>query len=419
MTNSRNQTEGSISARQLGAFERMYYRYEQRHAMNFMIAAEFTELLTAAEVASALKAAQQRHPLLRVYIQDDATVGPEFRFSSHLPEVELHVVNQDHRDWNSTAAKNFTKKINNGSPALMRATLVSGGEGSTILLQFSHVIADGMSAIFIMDDIVASLNGNELETLPTPPPQEQLIATLLPEIDASVLADLPQPSPEMAAWVTFEPEVDKVPNVSTCTLDAELTAKIVSRCRAEEATVQGLLVAVFSQAYSAHRGQDFVRAITPINFRSIIGGRKDSANYITAARTGSTPLDGSSIWDRARALNEELIIPRSNIGVTVGSMAIQHFLPPHANSEMVEEFMNSQLAHEIQVSNLGVLDFAHSGPIHPDAIWGPMLLLNITGEINSGITTFEGRLRITTSSRVVDGEFLDDVREILAASVEG
>ncbi|MFJ5221092.1 condensation domain-containing protein [Streptomyces sp. NPDC088354] len=417
MQNTPSPTEGVSSARQLGAFERMYYRYEQRHTMNFMVAAEFMELITVDRVVSALKAAQRRHPLLRACIEDDAAIGPEFRFPEHAPEVELRVVHLDHRNWNSVAAENFTNKIDNASPTLMRATLVSGGEGSTILLQFSHVIADGMSAIFILEDIVASLNGNALKALPTPPSQEQLIAALLPEIDASILADLPAPSPEMAAWVAFEPEVDKTPHVSTCTLDAELTAKIVSRCRAEETTVQGLLVAAFSQVYSAHRSQDFVRVVTPINFRSLIGERRDSANYITAARTGSTPLDGSSIWDQARALNEELIIPRSNVGVTIGSMAIRHFLPSSASSEMVEGFMNSQLAHEMQVSNLGVLNFARSGPIYPAAVWGPMLLLNIAGEANSGITTFEDRLHIVTSSRVVDKKFLDDVQEILTESV--
>ncbi|MFJ2478089.1 condensation domain-containing protein [Streptomyces sp. NPDC087659] len=409
----------SSFVRPLGAFERMYYRFEQRRTMNFMVAAEFPMVLTEEQVQSALRATQARHPLLRVHIQNDPAEGPAFHSPeiSSVPEVSLTVVKRDHRRWQSAASDEFLHKIDNSQAPLLRATLVTGEAGSTILLTFSHVVADGMSAVFILEDIVASLNGNDLEPLPVPPTQEELIAKVLPTLDASVLGDLPTPAPEMAALVSFEATGDSTPKVYACTVDSNLTAKIVSRCRAEKTTVQGLLVAAFSQVRSAHLGEEFVRVLTPINFRGLIGVEKDCADYITAARTGSSPLDGSSIWDQARKVSEELSVPRSVTGVTVGSMAIQHLLPPDVSGEVVEGFMNAQLAHEMQVSNLGVLDFAPSGPIRPDAIWGPMILLTISNEVNSGITTFDGKLRIVTSSRVAEESFLDDVQALLASAI--
>ncbi|MEU6497756.1 condensation domain-containing protein [Streptomyces sp. NPDC046984] len=407
-----------VFVRELGAFERIYYKFEQRHTMNFMIAAEFAEFLTSEQVASALRGAQRRHPLLRAYIRDNATGGAEFWSLSPAPEIHVRVVHSDHREWNSIAAAEFIRKIDVSIPPLVRAVLVAGSEGSTILLNFSHVIADGMSAVRIVNDVVAFLNGKALEILPTPPPQEQLIDKHLPKIDRSVLVALPEPSSEMAARVGFDSDTEQVPEVSTCTLDPEFTAEIVNRCKAEGSTVHGLLVAAFSQAYGVHRAQDFVRTVTPINIRGLIGAGNEVANYISAARTGSVEPGGSSIWDRARAVNEELGMPRSEVGTAIGSMAIRHFLPPGADGAVVEEFMNGQLGYEMQVSNIGVLDFPRSGAIHPTAVWGPMLLLNIAGEVNSGITTFGGRLRIVTSSRAVDGKFLDRVREILAEAVE-
>jgi hypothetical protein len=50
------------------------------------------------------------------------------------------------------------------------------------------------------------------------------------------------------------------------------------------------------------------------------------------------------------------------------------------------------------------------------AIWGPAILVQIQGELASGICTFNGQLRIVNASHDPLADYLDRVRDILDAA---
>jgi hypothetical protein len=50
------------------------------------------------------------------------------------------------------------------------------------------------------------------------------------------------------------------------------------------------------------------------------------------------------------------------------------------------------------------------------AIWGPVILVQIQGELASGICTFNGQLRIVTASHDPLADYLDRVHDVLDAA---
>jgi hypothetical protein len=68
--------------RPLGAFERMYHRYEQKSTMHFCVVAELADDLDPSALDAALLAVQQRHPLLNVYVGDHPQHRKRLRHSA-------------------------------------------------------------------------------------------------------------------------------------------------------------------------------------------------------------------------------------------------------------------------------------------------------------------------------------------------
>jgi hypothetical protein len=412
----RDSTPGTAILRKLGAFERLYYRYTERNPMHFVLAAEFETALDEDDTRSALAAVQRRHPLLSAHIEDHPDARLQFVRVDPVPPIELTVLQHDSWDWPPIAARELSRPFDRSRAPLMRAVLMSQPSASTILLTFDHTVADGISGALIVDDLVAALNGTELEALPLPPSQEEMIATALPSPDE------PAPSasaadPRMTAPGPIRTFDAAIPHLHTIELDADATARLVQRCRDERTTVHSAIVATASHVVGEETGQDFVRVVTPFNFRGLIGADRDCADYFTATRTGMASQDGSSVWDQARAITAELAGARSATGVIAASAATQRLIPPDAGVEGAEAFLAGGSAYELLISNLGVRE-VRGGPLHPTALWGPVLLCQLEGERVIGVITYRGRLRMVACGHAPTADFLENLRTALARAAE-
>ncbi|MCW2650746.1 MAG: hypothetical protein JWR32_1722 [Mycobacterium sp.] len=74
-----------VLVRRLGAFERMYHRRQQISTMHFCVVAELADDLDPFALAAGLRAVQQRHPLLNVYVEDDSQTGLWFCRPASVP----------------------------------------------------------------------------------------------------------------------------------------------------------------------------------------------------------------------------------------------------------------------------------------------------------------------------------------------
>ena len=95
-------------------------------------------------------------------------------------------------------------------------------------------------------------------------------------------------------------------------------------------------------------------------------------------------------------------------------------MPVDAEVGDAEELFGRVCPWELLVTNLGVQNLDGTGPLRPTAVWGPVTHSHTEGEYVyvTGITTYEGRLRMVTCGYSVPSTFLKSVSAALVAAVE-
>ncbi|MCV7245305.1 peptide synthetase [Mycobacterium mantenii] len=397
--------------------ERLFYRYSERNPAHFSIVAEFGEVLAADKLRTALAAAQRRHPLLSVYVEDHAATRLGFYRASTVPPIELTVRRDPEVAWPAAAAEELSRPFDRSRAPLMRATLLQGPAHSALLLTFDHTIADGISSVVVLNDVIAALNGETLSNLPVPQAQEDLIAGALEAIEPLNPAELPD-DPRMLTPSDIRPFDGALTNVHTLVMSEADTARLAQRCRAERTTVHAAMVVAMCRVRATERGDDFVRVLNPINFRALVGVGGDCGLYIQSTWTGLSPWDGARFWEQARATTAHLDIARSARGIRTASLAVEQAITIDAEVGHAEELFSRVCPFDMLATNLGVQNLEGAGSLRPTAVWGPVVQSQTEGEHVTGITTYEGGLRMVTCGYSVPATFLKSVGEAVLAALD-
>ncbi|MCW2650747.1 MAG: Condensation domain protein [Mycobacterium sp.] len=326
------------------------------------------------------------------------------------------------QSWCDAVADELTRPFDTAVAPMVRVVLLRSGPTTpaAIILAADHVIVDGLSAGYILRDLFSALNGHELPALPLPPAQEELIGRLRDGQPAGALTANGVPQPAQPDWFATPSTIRSfdgaVPHLSAICFDADLTRRLVARARAERTTVHSALVAGMSRVILESGRNQFVRMTTPVAFRDHIGVVDDVCLYFTATRTAFTREQLTDLWDMARTVGDQLAGARSVPAVLAASAATEQFIPVDATPEEAEAFMTAGLSFEAFASNLRVLDMDPPEAVRPVAIWGPAILMQIRGELTTGICTFNGQLRIVSASHDPLPNYLDRVRDVIDAA---
>jgi hypothetical protein len=410
---------GTALIRSLGFSERFFHQFSKTHPMNFLLGAEFPRVLTPEQLGAALQAAQKRHPLLSAHVEEHREAGFGFYRTAVPAPVDLTVRRGRTSAWTQVASEELSHPMDTSKAPLMRAVLLQDTASSMLLLSFDHAVADGMAAVFLLKDLLAVLNGRELPPLPVLPPQEELTARAFSSPGQGETAGPRAEDARMAApsGKTSDSPGQALPPVQAIELDVELTSRIMERCRAERTTVHSLLVVVASRVTGAAAGKDFVRVMTPVNHRKLIGVGEDVGVYNFPVRTGMSPHDGTPLWDQARAVRAEISSLGSLTGIASAMEALRQAVPGDVSPEMLTKIMKSGPGFELNITNLGVVDLGPSGPIHPTSVVGPLIASHSEGQEIISVATFAGRMRICGVSRTIENRFFTELRQGLADAV--
>jgi len=151
-------TSGQESAieRPLGATEDMYWRFDSVSPLNFGSIVRLEGVLDVDALRLALRALQQRHPLLRVYIETDDQGAPWFREGTE--DIHLQILDQTSgQEW-ALLETELNTAFDTKSGPLIRCLLIKHNhQESTLITTYHHAICDGKSAIFLLRDIQQSL----------------------------------------------------------------------------------------------------------------------------------------------------------------------------------------------------------------------------------------------------------------------
>jgi hypothetical protein len=409
LSNEKTQHEATL-VRPVGAIERVLYRYAERNPVHFLLVAEFDVVLAEDQVRAALLAIQQCHPLLSVHVEDRPGSRLGFYRAESVGRIELTVHERYDSEWQLLAAEELARPFDRSTAPLMRAVLVNGQSSSTLLLTFDHTIADGISSVIVLNDLVDSLNGHQLTPRDVPRSQEETTALRLPSPNPQ---PMPEPDARMLKPNSIRPFDGTRSHVYTVALHGSDTARLVNRCRAEQTTVHAAIVTASSRVLATLRGEDFIRTVSPINIRALIDVGNDCANHISYTVTGVAPRDGSEFWDQARAVTAELSAARSADAVAVIPAMLEQAIPVNAEAHDAEQFIITGTPADSMISNLGVQDLAARGAIRPTALWGPVVNTQIDGDCLTGVATYEGRLRMVACGYSPTEEYLQNIATML------
>lgn len=384
--------------RYLGAFEHAYWLINQLYPMDFATVAKLQGQFSFEQLSTVLRQVQQHHPLLRVRIATDAIGQPKFVETDDEIPLRL-VVRTDVQHWQAELEVELARSFDWQVAPLLRVVLLQSGAESELMIICHHAIADGLSGVDLMRDILQGLAGKLFE-------RSDLSAALSLESAIPGIA----PCPEAVAKPTdYVPSLSRRPrpHIRTVVLSPELTQQLIQRSRAEHTTVHGAISAAFLLVLTQQdvKPSDVIRCLHPVNVRSQLSLLIPEAVglYISLCMTTHSLQEDSAFWDVARSVKSQL----SQIDIAQQLVEERQLWQPAmanlTNATAFVEEVQSQYSCQLDVTNLGRIDMAQQyGNIWIEALYAPAVMSGVVGRI-VGVATLGDRLALTLSSTPLIG----------------
>jgi NRPS condensation-like uncharacterized protein len=222
--------------RPLGAFEKLIWLVDRWTPRNYAVVARIEgDPVSVKGLKVALGNAQRRHPALRT-IQAGENGSPWFVPCDE--PIDLHVAARTNdRQWLQEVEAELALPFQSDEGPLLRACLVQGATVSELILTAHHSIGDGISSMYLIRDLLESIEGQRLEELPPRPPREDI----LPSVKGAPVEQRHESSPAPAkSRIVDRPQK---PMLQTLDISSSELERMLVRCREEGTTLQGALLA--------------------------------------------------------------------------------------------------------------------------------------------------------------------------------
>jgi hypothetical protein len=396
--------KGPDFIRPLSCGEHFFHLYAQIYPVHFSLCAEIEGAIASDVLRLALNRVRERHPILKAHIVEDDEFGTAFHASDHPIELETIAVEED-ADWRPAVERELKNPMGIEAKTLLRATALCAPETTVIILTFCHAIADGMSGVWVLHDLMRALAGEQLEACQFSTPLEEKILGASPApargwpAHASEADPIAPILPEIRSTAPIVPDNLRT-NIVTAEFSREETVRLLERCRANGTTLHGLICAVASRHVPVS-DENIVRMVCPIDLRHPAGIENGVCGVFIGVSSVEVPIGGTtSIWHDARHIVRTIARSRSTEAVIDFMSRMSAEFPPTARSEKLRTFLSAGPQSSLVVSNLGVLPIAERyGPYVVKAVWGPAMLTNLPEDRQTlGVSTFGDQLRIVHQS---------------------
>ena len=402
----------------LGAFEQVMHGYMRRNPFQHSLVVHLAGELAVDRARRAFADLQAAHPLLRARVAAPASPGgaPAFLRDDTPVSVTASAVGAR---WQDVVGTEQASRIDDGRGPLARAVLVPADGRTSIVLTFAHQVVDAVGAVHLLGDLATLLGGGTVAEEPLPPSQEDALVAADPGGAGSSEVAGPgdrASDPRMQEVLAVRPFDATPPHVSSCVLDADLTAALVATGRARGATVHGALTAAAARVLFA-RGRDFVRFAMPMDLRRALQLPDVVANRFLGAPIGLSADAGDDFWSMARDTTERLRSARDRGSVQAVATGMTGGAP--YTSQVAEAALTAELSTDVELSNLGVVDLPRGGAMEVVAVDGPLLATQISGQQTIGAVTFRGQLRMTNLSYTPVPDLLEDITSVIRSESTG
>jgi hypothetical protein len=409
--------KASDTLRPLGPVEHMFWLLDQYRPVHFAVTAEIAGTASPDDWRQALDRVQERHPILSVSIEGSPGSVPRFRSEDAAP-IPLRIVEGNPRTrWEREVGEELATPFDPKRAPLMRAVLIEGSQDTALILAAHHSIADGLSLAYAIRDTLSALSGEPLDPLPLVPPQEEMLGVVARP--AALAGARAQPVGGLAGKPSNRPSDDVRPLVRGLRLTPALTTSLADRARQEGTTVHGALcaaVAIAGQRASANWRDGTVLIMSPINLRPLLDAGESCGLFVSATKG---ELDGraTGFWELARHAKAATAIGQRRDNVTALLSTVEGVVGKGADVATVVDFAAIAFAHEVMLTNLGVLNFpTRFGALTLESVWGPAVIGAVEGARTIGVATVNGSICLTHASRMPPEGFLEAMRSVLVAA---
>ncbi|MFP2238220.1 condensation domain-containing protein [Pseudescherichia vulneris] len=407
------QTQSESFLRELGPLESYAWLIDPISPKHFTITAEVTGTTSVEAWAAALHAVQSRHPLINARVNTDDHKPLHFIYDSSA-KIPLRVVRLNKTtDVEQEIKREFSAPFGTGDIPLLRAALLYSDTRCIIIMTSHHSIADGLSLTHFIRDVLDSLAGRALATLPLQPTVEDICI----KADTPV-ASIKMPTGTLTPVPYAERSLAKL-NIFRRKLSPELSSSIRLRAKKENTTVHGALAAAFALSFvrTSSDSKDPVRICTPIDARKFFALDYGLSFSVLFPTYGYDASSSTEFWDLARAVTDDLQPIRTRQGMATFINQFNDFMANPALNELIN-FDKQSCAPDVLISNLGVLPFpAHFGELTLESVWGPNVLIGTEGEQTIGVSTLHDSIHLTHTSYHPLPDFLHNAVEILISAI--
>lgn len=393
--------------RQLGIEEHLFWLHDQAIPLHFTVTAKVIGELQVDSLQQALAWTQQRHPLLGVRIILDSLGHPWLTEDSAA--IPLRVVQrQSEQQWQQEVEQELAHPFNWNQAPLIRIVLVHGADRSELIVTCHHAIADGLSGVYLLRDLLQAVGipGSQQQILPERPAYEYL----------TPIAHKIQPptGQSQLEWVNPSQTTPILPaktrpfRLLTWSLSPEETATLIRRCQQAQTSVHAAICAAFllAIAQSTHSQDDTkvqrleqqpitLKSLTPINIRQFLIPpiQEDFGYYFTSSILAHPITPDVSLWDLAHAIKAQLNEKISPDQIFAHLPEAQAFIATSPSIDGIKKMFQELYRYDVLISNFGRLQIpTQYGHLQLAAMYGPSGATHVLNGRFIGVATLGNQM---------------------------
>lgn len=396
--------------RPLSAMEKRFWLLDRINATHLVLVAEVDGNATIERWRNAIDHVQSRHPLLNVAVRLQSDGSIVFvRQDAPIPIYKL----SDRLNWEEYVAAELSTPFDTEVAPLLRIGLAASDNQTILIVTAHHATADGMSAVTIVRDIIAAINGATLMRLQTASSLEDLMTEAPDETVAAARSDA-----GIGKLRSLNPERGGTPPaIERIEFSDRLTTRLRQYFNRAGTTVQGALCAacVASQLQREPDSGPLI-IVSPIDAKRRFGVEGTVGVHLAAKTIPVEISAGSAFWETARLFSGELAQAATRSAIEAQQKSLRSVFAQNDLDAATDVLIKGR-ARDIMMTNLGVIpEDSNGAELRLRRLWGPLAFSGHPGEHTVGAVTTMGHLTICIGSRTLMHGFAVSLVQALASA---